>query len=190
MPQIEVTFDIDANGILNVKATDKATNKVQSITITGSSGLSKDEIERMKKEAEAHGEEDKKKKEEIEVKNGAEALVYTAEKALREAGDKIPAADKKEIEDKIEALKKVKDGNDIPAIKKAVDEVNVVIQKIGQAMYQQQQSAGAQQSRQDGGQAAGQNPGQNPGGNQQQGPVEGEYEEVKPGEAGSGSAGK
>ncbi|MFA5076713.1 MAG: molecular chaperone DnaK [Patescibacteria group bacterium] len=174
LPQVEVSFDIDANGILSVKATDKATNKVQSITITGSSGLSKDEIERMKKDAEAHATEDKQKKEAIEVKNGAEALVYTAEKALKDAGDKVPEADRQAIEEKIEALKKVKDSEDIETIKKATDEVNQVVQKIGQAMYQnQQQNPGAASA---GASADGQ-PGQNPGADQ--GPVEGQYEEVK-----------
>ncbi|MFA6534409.1 MAG: molecular chaperone DnaK [Patescibacteria group bacterium] len=171
MPQIEVSFDIDANGIVSVKAQDKASGQVQSITITGSSGLSKEEIEKMKKEAEAHAEEDKKKREVIEVKNGAEALVYTAEKALKDAGDKVPAEIKTEITDKVEALKKVKDGEDIAAIKKATDEVNQVIQKIGAAMnaQQQQSAAGSQQSA-----------GQNPGAEKKDGePVEGEFEEVK-----------
>ncbi|MFA5358945.1 MAG: molecular chaperone DnaK [Patescibacteria group bacterium] len=181
MPQVEVTFDIDANGILSVKAQDKATGAVQSITITGSSGLSKDEIEKMKKEAESHATEDKQKKEEIEVKNGAEALVYTAEKAIKDAGDKVPAEVKKEIEDKVDALKKVKDGTDIAAIKRATDEVNQVIQKIGQAMYQNQQpnsgaaSAGASAESQAGEKKSGE-AGPGSAGDE---PVEGEYEEVK-----------
>ncbi|MEK7094862.1 MAG: molecular chaperone DnaK [Patescibacteria group bacterium] len=136
VPQVEVTFDIDANGILNVKALDKATNKEQKITITASSGLSKDEIEKMKKDAEAHAEEDKKKKEIIETKNIADTLIYTSEKLLKDAGDKISADDKKTVEEKIEAIKKVKDGEDVAAIKKASEELAAAAQKIGEAMYQ------------------------------------------------------
>jgi len=112
VPQIEVTFDIDANGILNVKAQDKATQKEQKITITSSSGLSKEEIEKMKQEATSHEAEDKKRKDLIETKNMAESLIYTAEKALREAGDKVPEADKKEVEGKIAALKETLKGED------------------------------------------------------------------------------
>ncbi len=137
VPQVEVKFDIDANGILNVKATDKATNKEQTITITASSGLSKDEVEKMKKEAELHADEDKKKQEAIETKNIADTLVYTTEKMLREAGDKVKAEDKKAIEEKIEALKKIKDGDDVEAIKKASEELSQAAQKIGAAMYEQ-----------------------------------------------------
>jgi len=135
VPQIEVAFDIDANGILNVSAVDKATGKKQAITITASTGLSKEEIEKMKKEAEIHAQEDIKKKEEIEVKNSAESLVYMSEKAVKDAGDKIKPEDKKLIEEKIEELKKVKDGGDIDAIKKASQELSTEIQKIGQALY-------------------------------------------------------
>ena len=142
IPQIEVKFDIDANGILNVKATDKATNKEQQITITASSGLSKDEIERMKKEAELHADEDKRKQEAIETKNIAETMVYTTEKMLKDAGDKVKADDKKAIEEKIEALKKVKEGDDIEAIKKAADELSQLAQKVGAEMYKAGQEAG------------------------------------------------
>ena len=157
VPQIEVTFDIDANGILNVSAKDKATGKEQKITITASTGLSKEEIERMKKDAEAHAEEDKKKKERIEVKNMAETLYYTTEKALKEAGDKLDEATKKSIQEKMENLKKVKDGDDVEAIKKATEELSQEAQKIGQAMYgAAQQSAGnKQQSAGEGEQASG-----------------------------------
>ncbi|OGL72776.1 molecular chaperone DnaK [Candidatus Uhrbacteria bacterium RIFCSPHIGHO2_02_FULL_57_19] len=144
IPQIEVTFDIDANGILNVKAKDRATSKEQKITITASSGLSKDEIEKMKKDAEAHASEDAKKKETIELRNNADTMVYTTEKMLKEYGEKVPEADRKAVEEKIEALKKVKDGEDAVAIKKAADELATVAQKIGAAMYQQQQAAGEQ----------------------------------------------
>ncbi|MCK5123037.1 MAG: molecular chaperone DnaK [Candidatus Pacebacteria bacterium] len=166
VPQVEVTFDIDANGILNVKAKDKATSKEQSIRIEASSGLSKEEIDKMQKDAEVHAEEDKKKKEKIEIKNNADTLVYTTEKLLRDAGDKIKAEDKKSIEEKVEALKKVKEGDDSEAIKKASEELSQEAQKIGAAMYQQQ---------------AGQTP---PGGEEKKeennkGPVEGEFEDVK-----------
>jgi len=135
LPQVEVTFDIDANGILNVKAKDKATGKEQSIRIEASTGLSKDEIEKMKKDAEAHAEEDKKKKELIEARNMADTLVYTTEKALRDAGDKITADERKPIEEKIEALKKVKDSDDVEAIKKATQEMSEAAQKIGEKLY-------------------------------------------------------
>jgi len=140
VPQVEVTFDIDANGILNVKAKDKATGKEQSITITASTGLSKEEIEKMKQEAEIHAADDEKKKEMIEVKNTAETILYTTEKMLKDLADKIKAEDKKEIEEKMEALKKVKDTDDKEAIKKAADELAQVGQKVGAAMYQSQQA--------------------------------------------------
>ncbi|KKP79548.1 MAG: molecular chaperone DnaK [Candidatus Moranbacteria bacterium RIFOXYA12_FULL_35_19] len=135
IPQVEVTFDIDANGILSVKAKDKATNKEQSIRIEGSSGLSKEEVEKMKKDAEVHAEEDKKKKEIVETKNIADTLIFTTEKAIREAGDKITADEKKPVEEKIEALKKVKDADDIEAIKKASEELSQEAQKIGEKLY-------------------------------------------------------
>ena len=124
MPQVEVTFDIDVNGILNVKAKDKATNKEQSVRIEASSGLSKDDIEKMKKDAEAHAEDDKKKRESAEVKNNASALIYTAEKSLSDAGDKVSAEVKKDVQDKIEELKKIKDGSDTEAVKKTTEELS------------------------------------------------------------------
>jgi len=141
LPQIEVSFDIDANGILSVKAQDKGTGKEQHVTITASTGLNKDEIEKMKKDAEAHSEDDKKKKEQIEIKNMAETLYYTTEKALKDAGDKLPEADKKSINEKMEILKSVKDKEDIDAIKKATEELSTEAQKIGQAIYQQQSAS-------------------------------------------------
>lgn len=137
MPQVEVTFDLDANGILSVKAKDKATNKEQKITITASSGLSKDEIEKMKKEAELHADEDKKKKELIETKNLAETMVYTTEKMLKEHTDKIKEDDKKAIEEKLTELKKTISGEDIAAMKKTVDELATVSQKVGAELYRQ-----------------------------------------------------
>ncbi|MDP2668320.1 MAG: molecular chaperone DnaK [bacterium] len=148
MPQVEVSFDIDANGILSVKAKDKASNKEQSIRIEASTGLSKEEIERMKKDAEAHADDDRKKKELIEAKNRADALVYTAEKALRDlptgqagAGDKVPQATKDEIQASIDSLKKVKDSDDASAIRSAEDALSKTIQKIGEAMYKKDGSA-------------------------------------------------
>jgi len=144
IPQVEVTFDIDANGILNVKARDKASGKEQHITITSSSGLSKEEIEKMRKEAELHAEEDKQKKEQVDVKNQADTVIFTTEKLIKENGEKIKPEDKKELEEKVENLKKVKENADIEAIKKALEELNQVAQKIGAAMYSQQ-SAGSQQ---------------------------------------------
>lgn len=139
VPQIEVTFDIDANGILHVSAKDKASGKEQKIRIEDSSGLSEEEVERMKAEAEKFAEEDKKKKEGIEVKNQAEQMVYMSEKTLKDAGDKVSDDIKKPVEEKIEALKKVKDGDDIAAIKKATEELSTEIQKVGQQMYQAQE---------------------------------------------------
>lgn len=137
IPQVEVKFDIDANGILNVSATDKATNKQQKITITASSGLSKEEIEKMKKEAELHAEEDKKKKEEAEIKNQADVVIFTTEKMIKESGDKMKAEDKKELEDKVAELKKAKEGGNLEEMKKKMEEMNAVAQRIGAAMYQQ-----------------------------------------------------
>lgn len=144
VPQVEVTFDIDANGILNVSAKDKATGKEQKIAITASSGLSKEEVEKMKKDAELHADEDKKKKEVIETKNQADSMVFQTEKTLKDLGDKVPADVKKEVEEKIEALKKVKDGEDIAAIKKAIEELNQTVSKIGAQMYKEQGAAGGQ----------------------------------------------
>ncbi|OGL78204.1 molecular chaperone DnaK [Candidatus Uhrbacteria bacterium RIFCSPHIGHO2_12_FULL_60_25] len=141
VPQVEVTFDIDANGILSVKAVDKATNKEQKITITASTNLSKDDIERMKKDAEANAEADKKRRESVEVKNMGETMVYTTEKMLKEAGEKVPEADKKATEEKLEALKTSLKTDDIEAIKKAADELATVAQKVGAAMYESQKSA-------------------------------------------------
>jgi molecular chaperone DnaK len=142
VPQVEVSFDIDANGILHVKAKDRATAKEQSITITASSGLSKDEIEKMKKDAEAHADEDKKKRESIEVKNQADSVIYSTEKMMKESGDKIPEDVKKNLNDKIAELKALKDGHDVEAIKKKLEEINEIAMKAGQSMYQQQGAAG------------------------------------------------
>ncbi|MBP8973918.1 MAG: molecular chaperone DnaK [Anaerolineae bacterium] len=137
IPQIEVTFDIDANGILNVTAQDKATGRQQKITITASSGLSEAEIERMVKEAEKHSAEDAQRREQVEVRNNADAMIFNAEKALREYGDKIPEATKSEVEKKIEAARKALEGNDINAIKRTAEELGLAFQQIGASMYSQ-----------------------------------------------------
>lgn len=137
IPQVEVSFDVDANGILNVKAKDKSTGKEQTIRIEASSGLSKDDIEKMKKDAEMNEEADKKKKEVVEAKNFAEQLHYTAEKSLKDGGDKIPADVKATVEGKMEALKKAKEGDDLETIKKATEELSTELQKIGQYMQQE-----------------------------------------------------
>jgi len=136
IPQIEVTFDIDANGILNVSAKDKASQKTQSVRIEGSIGISKEEVEKMKKEAELHTVKDQRKKELIEVKNLADNLIYTCEKTLRDAGNKISSDSKKGIEEKIEALKKVKDSDNIEEIKSKTSELSQAIQKVGAELYQ------------------------------------------------------
>jgi len=139
VPQIEVSFDIDANGILNVSAKDKATDKTQSIRIEGSCGVSEEEIEKMKKEAEIHASQDKEKKELIEAKNVADTLVYGSEKTLKEAGDKVSEEDKKNAEEKIAELKKIKDSEDIKDIKAKTEDLSQVIQKIGAEMYKKAQ---------------------------------------------------
>jgi len=140
VPQVEVTFDIDANGILTVTAKDKATSKSQHIIIKDSSALSKEDIERMKQEAEAHAAEDRKTKELIDLRNQADAVIYSVEKTLRDAGDKVSADVKKGAEEKIEAVKKTKDGSDEVVLKKALDELQQEIQKIGAEMYQQEKA--------------------------------------------------
>ncbi|MGQ9546256.1 MAG: molecular chaperone DnaK [Dehalococcoidia bacterium] len=163
VPQIEVTFDIDANGILNVSARDKGTGKEQKITITASSGLSKEEVERMRREAEQYAAEDARRREEVEVRNSADSLVYTAEKTLRDYKDKIPADAKKEIDGKIASVKSALQGKDIGAIRKATQELSDAMQKVGAAVYGK--------------------PGQQPPGEKgpeggEEGTVEGEFREV------------
>lgn len=136
IPQVEVIFDIDANGILKVSAKDKATNKEQHITIQGSSNLSKDEVERMKKEAEQFAEADRKQKETVDTRNHADTLLSVSEKTLKDAGDKAKAEDKATVEAKMKTLKEVKDKEDLDAIKKAMDELSEAIQKVGASMYE------------------------------------------------------
>ncbi len=144
VPQIEVKFDIDANGILNVSAKDKATGKSQSIRIEGFSGISEDEVEKMKKEAEEHAKEDEKKKRLIEAQNKADALVYTSEKTLRDAGDKVDDSTKNKIEQKIEKVKSVRESDDPQKIEEATAELSQTIQEIGARMYKGQGMEGAQ----------------------------------------------
>jgi len=169
VPQVEVIFDIDANGILTVKAKDKATNKENKITIQGSSNLNKDEIERMKKEAEAHAEEDRKRKETVDMRNQADTLISVSEKTLKDAGEKAKAEDKTALEEKIKALKEVKDKDDIEGLKKAMDALSEAVQKVGAAMYQGQQPADSNQ------QSAPGTEGQKP---EDKGPVDAEFKEV------------
>lgn len=154
VPQIEVTFDIDANGILNVKAQDKATGKEQSIKITGSTGLTKEEVEKMTKEAEAHAVEDAEKKANIESKNQADSLIFTAEKTLKDAGDKVEEVVKKDIEEKISALKGVLDSGSKEDLEVKSKELSEALQKVGEQMYKQQaQSEQAPDGQAQGGEA-------------------------------------
>jgi molecular chaperone DnaK len=169
MPQIEVTFDIDANGILSVKAHDKGTGREQKITITASSGLSKEEVERLQQEAEMHAAEDTKKREDIETRNMADNLAYTAERTLREQGDKVPADLKGEVDSKVAAVKSALSGSDIEEVKRASQELSDVMQKVGAAVYQQ---AGAPPP------PGGEAPGEEEPGKGDEGTVEGEFREV------------
>jgi len=137
IPQIEVTFDIDANGIVNVSALDKGTGKSQKITITSSSGLSDEEIDRMMKEAEAHAEEDRKRKELVEIRNEADQLVYTVEKTIKDLGDKVDAAETSKANDAKEALKKALESDDFEQIKKAKDELSEIVQQLSVKLYEQ-----------------------------------------------------
>jgi molecular chaperone DnaK len=145
IPQVEVTFDIDADGILKVTAQDKATSRSQHITIQPSSGLAKDEVERMTREADSHRDEDRKRKEEIEVRNAADSAMYSAEKYLRELGDKVPANVRDDVNSKVAALRSVLQGKDLPAIQKASDDLARALQAIGSAMYGSGPQGGPQQ---------------------------------------------
>ena len=137
VPQVEVAFDVDANGILNVSAKDKASGRSQSVRIEASTSLSKEEVERLKNEAAKHAEEDRKKKEAVEVRNNAEQLIYVSEKALRDAGDKVSEEVKRAVNEKIEKVKSVKGGDNLEAIKTAASELSTELQKIGSAMYKE-----------------------------------------------------
>jgi molecular chaperone DnaK len=168
MPQIEVTFDIDANGILKVTAQDKATGRSQHITITASSGLSDSEVDKLRKDAEAHAEDDRKRRDLIEARNNADNTVYAAEKAMREFGDKVPDYIRTEVEKKVADVKKAAEGDDVATIRSETEALGQVIQKIGGAVYQQQGQA-----------APAGEPGPNPGPEPEAGPdvVEGEVKE-------------
>jgi len=176
MPQIEVAFDIDANGILSVSAKDKGTGREQKITITASSGLSKDEVEKMTRDAEAHAADDTKKKEEIEARNTADNLIYQAEKVMREHGDKVPADLKQQIEGKIAAVRSAMQGQDTAYIRRTVQDLTETMQKIGASVYQQQPGAPPPGGQAPPGTGAG---GEGPGkGKPDEGTVEGEFREV------------
>ncbi len=144
VPQIEVTFDIDANGIVNVSAKDLGTGKEQHITITASSNLSKDDIDKAVKEADQFAAEDKKRKEEVDVRNAGDQMVYQTEKTLSEMGDKLDAADKDEVEQKLASLKTALSGTDTESIKKATEELTQAFYKVSEKMYQQANPQGAQ----------------------------------------------
>ena len=179
VPQIEVSFDIDANGILNVRAQDKGTGKEQKITITASSGLSKEEVEKMSREAEAHASEDAKKKDEIETRNMADTLVYTAERTIREQGDKIPDDLKQEVDGKIAAARSALQGADVEQVRSTTQELSEVMQKIGAAVYQQAEPPPPPpEYATPGGESADDeaSDGETPGG--EEGTVEGEFREV------------
>jgi len=150
IPQVEVTFDIDANGIVNVKARDKATGREQHVTITASSGLSKDEVSRLVKDAEMHAEEDRRNREKIEARNQGDTMVYSIEKTLQDLGDKVPADTKKDVEEKLAALRDALKTDDVERIKSATEALRTSSTKIGEIMYQQEQAK--QQAEQPGGQ--------------------------------------
>ncbi len=164
VPQIEVTFDIDANGILHVSARDKATGREQKMIIQPSTGLTKEEIERMKREAELYAEEDRRRREEIELRNQADNLAYTAEKTLREVGEKIPAAIRSEVEEKVRRVREALAGQDITAVRRAMDDLSYSLQRAGAAVYGAQAGVGGE--------------GQQPPGGPEGGAVEGEFREI------------
>jgi molecular chaperone DnaK len=170
VPQIEVTFDIDANGIVNVSALDKATNKAQSIRIQASGGLSDTDIERMVKEAETHAATDKKRRELVEARNQAEALIHSTEKTVRELGDKVSESDRKAVEAALSELKSATGGEDPARITAKSEELAKAAMKLGEALYRQ---AG------DGAQASGAGAGHAGGSSASDGVVDAEFEEVK-----------
>ena len=166
IPQIEVAFDIAADGILHVSAQDKASGREQKITITASSGLSKEEVDTMVQDAERFAEEDRKRKEEVEARNNADSMAYSAEKTLRELGDKVPGDVKSEVEGKVAAVRSALQGQDVARIRSTTQELNESLQKIGATMYEQQQASQAPPGDQDGQEPA------------DEGTVEGEFREV------------
>jgi len=175
MPQVEVTFDIDANGILNASAQDKATGKEQQITITATTNLSEEEVERLVQDAKRHEAEDQRRKELIEARNTADALIYQMEKTLRDLGDKVSASDRGRIEQVIEDLKQAKEGDDAARIRQLIEQLQQASYAIGQQMYAQQQAAGGPQAG-PAGPPPGYSAGPPPGGDEEV--VEGEFHEV------------
>ncbi|MBW2220196.1 MAG: Hsp70 family protein, partial [Deltaproteobacteria bacterium] len=177
IPQIEVTFDIDANGIVNVSAKDQATGKEQSIQITASSGLPKEEIDKLVKDAELHAEDDKKKKELVEARNTADSLIYQTEKSIKDLGDKVDAETKTKIDEAVSNLKTAMEGEDVEKIKQLSEELTQSSHKLAEAMYQQASQAGQEQ-------AAGDSPGDGDAGNADSAKadedvVDADFEEVK-----------
>ena len=144
MPQIEVTFDIDANGIVHVSAQDRATGKTQSMTITGQSSLARDDIERMVKDAEAHAEDDRRRREEAEIRNNADQLVYQTQKLLKEQGDKIDASERADVESAVTGVTVALNGADVEAIKDATEKLLTVSQSFSQKLYDAASQSGAQ----------------------------------------------
>jgi molecular chaperone DnaK len=179
VPQIEVTFDIDANGILNVTAKDKATNKEQKIQITSSSGLSKEEVERMAKEAEAHSAEDKTKREEIEARNGLDSLVYQMEKMLKENGDKISGDEKGQVESAVADAKKALEGTDAAAMNAAREKLTAASHKLAEAMYKTQQTPATDGATGAGPQAGAQSNGAGQQEKKDEGVIDAEYVDVE-----------
>ena len=177
VPQIEVTFDIDANGIVHVSAQDKATGKEQSIRITASSGLSKEEIDQLIKDAEMHAEDDKKQKELVEARNNADSLIYSTEKSINELGDKVDAGTKSQIEEIIGRLKKEMEGDDVEKIKSISEELTQASHKLAETMYQQASQSGEQQA--GAGEAGGGESQSQGGGAEDEDVVDADYEEVK-----------
>ncbi|MDY6907155.1 MAG: Hsp70 family protein, partial [Chloroflexota bacterium] len=166
MPQIEVTFDIDANGIVSVKAHDKGTGKEQKIVITASSGLSKDEVERMQREAELHAEDDRTRREEVETRNTADTMAYTADKTLREQGESVPPDIRQRVEEKTAAVRSALQGTDTSEVQRAMQELSEALQQLGAAVYQHQPPPDAEPP-----------PGEGPD-TGDEGTVEGEFREV------------
>jgi molecular chaperone DnaK len=177
VPQIEVTFDIDANGILKVTAQDKATGRTQNITITASSGLNESEVERMRKEAEAHAEEDRRRKELVEVRNVADNAAYTGEKVLKDLGDKVPADMKTKVEQQTAKVRAAMNTDDVENIRRETEALNKIIQQIGAAAYQQQQAT-PQPETPSGSPETGEAGPQQPGGDTGEDVVDGEFRNV------------
>jgi len=167
IPQVEVTFDIDADGILHVSAKDKATGREQQITITASSGLNSDEIDKMVREAEQHAAEDRERREQVEARNQADSLAYSAEKTLHDLGDKVPADVRSDIESKIQSVREAVQGNDVAAMRRQSEELSQALQRVGASMYQQE---GGPTPPPGGGEQGGQP--------EDEGTVEGEFREV------------